>query len=159
MIGLVFIAIGYYVWFATSVFILHIIYSYIRRKPLGLQSVHDPIVLDCVRLAILLDVIIFTEFNIGLWYGQIGYVSLQVMLVFADNSFTLLCGMMQVLTIIKAVMIYQRGWLANFLDKHVIRISRTFDICYAVLRFLLDLTSTPSPVHIATFMTGRPMAR
>ena len=159
MISQVFLAIGYYVWFAISVLILQIIYSYIRRKPLGLQSVHDPIVLDCVRLTILFDVLIFMEFNTGLWYGQIGYVSLQVVIVVIDNTFMSLVGMMQVLTMAKALMIYQQGWLATFLDKHIIRFSRTFTVCYAVLRFLLDLTSTPFQAHIATFMTGKPMQR
>ena len=132
------------------------IYFYIKRKPLGLQSVLDLLILDLLRL----DMFNYTFFIFGFlfpgyFYGQLPYLLSQAILFLLLNSPIYLFGLCQSFLITKAILVFEGSWLLEVSDSKVIWTSRIFALGVSVIRFVGDFKLTTGRQGImTTFLTN-----
>ena len=135
-------------FYIVSIALRSIIYKYIQKKPLGLQSILDPLILDIIRLQMVAFLIA------GLTHGQLPFLLSQVILVMSISTNNFVYGLCLFFMIIKIVLIF-KGSQADVSDSTIVKHSRIFGLIVVYLRFLGDLSvMKPAPGVMTKFLTG-----
>ena len=133
-----------------------IMYQYLQKKPPGLQSVLDLLIMDLLKLQMFnYSVWILFLFS-GYFHGHLPYSVSQVMISVSLNGNVYLFGLFQFFLLAKSVMIFKRSWIDEISDSWVIGCSRSFALISTFTRFMGDfLTSKGGPAGVMTkFLTG-----
>ena len=135
--------------------ILVIIYKYVTSKPLGLQTVLDLLILDCVKLGTIKNILQTIIINLGVFNGQLNMLAAKILFLVIVNFSALLIAFAQVTVVVKAILVFKGHWLAEVPDIQVIRISRITAGVYAFLRFFIDFwLLEPGPSVLLSLATG-----
>ena len=89
--------------------LLYTVQKYLKRKPLGMQSIIDLLILDLIKvrrlqgsLALFFFATYICDFKIELFYAK-------VICILTNNLICLVFAMAQVILLVKAVLIFQPG--------------------------------------------------
>ena len=135
--------------------ILVIIYKYVKSKPLGLQTVLDLLILDCVRLGIIKNILQATIINLGVFNGQLNMLAAKILFLVTVNFSALLIAFAQVTVAVKGILVFKAQWLAEVQDIQVIRISRIIAGLYAFVRFSIEFwLLEPGPSVLLSLAIG-----
>ena len=132
------------------------IYFYIKRKPLGLQSVLDLMILDLLRVYMLnyTFMMCFVTFP-GYFHGHLPYVTSQVIIFILDNILSYFFGLLQCFLITKAILVFKGYWLNEVPDSSVIWSTRFMALVITIIRFVGDfMVTTSREGNIVRFLTG-----
>ena len=140
--------------FALSVTFLLLIGKYISKKPLGMQTVLDFLILDCVRLLLAVQICSLLFIIMGLYDIKVDFVTAQVLLYTINNTFCLLVAMVQMTIVVKAIIIFGEAWISEAEDSVIIGVVRLLALTYSQLRFLVDFLPEPRPTIIIKYLTG-----
>ena len=139
-----------------SIRLMITIHKYLKKKPLGLQTVLDLLILDMIKVSLFNR----TFFNIcfilpGSLYGQFDFLTSQIIIFILINTRVILCTLFQNYLVIKSILIFKPYWLMEILDYKVVWSSRIFAFIVAFLRFYGDLLITEkSPGLMTKLLTG-----
>ena len=141
-------------FYIVSIALRSIIYKYIQKKPLGLQSILDPLILDIIRLQMVAYTFFILFLIAGLTHGQLPFLLSQVILVMSISTNNFVYGLCLFFMIIKIVLIF-KGSQADVSDSTIVKHSRIFGLIVVYLRFLGDLSvMKPAPGVMTKFLTG-----
>ena len=132
-----------------------IIYLYLKKKPPGLQTVLDLLIIDLLRLQMFNHTFFIIFLLSGYLHGHLPFYVSEVMIFILTNGQTYLFGLFQFFLIAKAVMIFKRSWLDEVNDSWVIGFSRSFALVYTFIIFIgTFLTKGAAPSVMIKFLTG-----
>ena len=142
-----------YSWFTLMRIIMH---QYLAKKPPGLQSVLDLLIMDLLKTTIFNYSVFLIFLFSGYCHGHLPYAVSQVMIFHSVNSNVYLFGLFQFFLMAKAVMIFRRSWIDEVSDSWVTGFSRSFGLLYTFIRFMGDyLTRKGGPASVMTkFLTS-----
>ena len=96
-----------------------IIYKYIKRKPLGLQSILDPLILDIIKCQMFNHTLFNLVITIGLVYGQLPFLLSQAIIFINMTANNYIYGLYLFFLTIKALVISKRSWLLEVSDAKI----------------------------------------
>ena len=140
--------------YIVSITLRLIIYKYIQKKPLGLQSILDPLILDIIRLQLAAYTFFILFLLAGLTHGQLPFLLSQVIIVMNNGANNFSYGICLFFMIIKTLLIFKRSQ-ADVSDSTIVGGSRIFGLVVVILRFVGDfLVMQPAPAVMTKFLTG-----
>ena len=125
-------------WFLPSIILFILIHKYIQRKAPVWQSILDLLLLDGLKVMILVNFTTISFIYTGVFYGQLKPIVAQVFLAFSTSSFSLIIIMQEIILILKAIIIFKPGILADQSDKKIIGLFRRSSFLVCCARFILD---------------------
>ena len=131
-------------WLIPSTVLLLLIHQYIKKKPPGLQSVLDLLILILMKVTFGHNVVSAIARYFEHFEGQLDTLTAKLVLFLLVNGGVLQVACLQVLLIVKAILIFKPHWLDDQMDSVVIRKSALFVVSYTSARFLLDFNLTES---------------
>ena len=108
----------------VSIIIRVIIYNYLKKKPPGLQSVLDLLIIDLVRVQMFNYAFFMCFLFIGILHGQLSFLTAQLIIFILQNSDVYVLGLFQCFLVIKAVLIFRGSWIAEVTDSGILRLYR-----------------------------------
>ena len=108
----------------VSIIIRVIIYNYLKKKPPGLQSVLDLLIIDLVRVQMFNYAFFMCFLFIGILHGQLPFLTAQLIIFILQNSDVYVLGLFQCFLVIKAVLIFRGSWIAEVTDSGILRFYR-----------------------------------
>ena len=148
--------------FIISVNLSLLIYKYLMKKPLGLQSVLDLIILDMIRVNLFNGIFFYGGFVVpGSLYGKFDYFTSQVIVFMLVNSRVLLFALFLNYLVTKAILIFKGPcWFNGIMDNEVVWLSRLVAIIVTIARFYGDfLVMKRIPGPMTKFLTGTNVIR
>ena len=140
--------------YIVSITLRLIIYKYIQKKPLGLQSILDPLILDIIRLQLAAYTFFILFLIAGLTHGQLSFLLSQVIIVMNISANNLVYGLCLFFMIFKALLLF-KGSQTDVSDSIIVCCSRAFGLVVVYLRFLGDFSvMNPAPGLMTKFLTG-----
>ena len=132
------------------------IYFYIKRKPPGLQSVLDLLIIELLRTHFFTyTFFIFCFLFPGFFYGQLPYVLSQVIIFLLYNSSLYFFGLLQSFLVTKAILVFKGQWLNEVSDSTVIWLSRILALVIVTIRFLGDfMVNSSREATMTLFLTS-----
>ena len=153
MIVLIFF-FGHILCYIVSIALRSVIYMYIQKKPPGLQSILDPLILDIIRLQFAAYTFFILFLVAGLTDGQLSFLLSQVIIVMNISANNFVYGLCLFLMIIKALLLF-KGSQTDVSDSTIVCCSRAFGLVVVYLRFLGDFwVMQPAPGFMTKFLTG-----
>ena len=141
LIALAFVIV---LWVCISLCLLQIIVKYIKKKPPGLQSILDCLILELIQWHRLqISVLVVTYFS-GILYGQLDPWTAKALNAVMTNVTILVHAYVQVILFVKAILIFKQGWLEDILEDEVLLLSRIASVAYAALTFVIDYSNACS---------------
>ena len=131
-------------WLIPSTILMVIIHQYIKKKPPGLQSVLDLMIMILLKVNICHNGIICLVASLQLTHGQLNVTSAKFLIFLRSNVGVLSITGFQVILGVKAMLIFKPHWLAEQTDSEVVRKSSVAALVYTSTRFILDFILTPS---------------
>ena len=132
-----------------------IIYKYIKKKPLGLQSTLDPLILDIVKCQVVNYTYFMIVIIIGLTYGQLPFLLSQVIIFFTYNFNNYVYGLYLYFLAIKALVIFKGSWILEIPDSTIVGFSRFLAVILVSLKVLGDIWyQKPAPGVLTKLLTG-----
>ena len=132
------------VWLIPSTILLFLIHQYIKKKPPGLQSVLDLLILILLKVTFGHNIVSAIARYFEQFEGQLDTLTAKFVLFLLVNGGVLQVACLQALLIVKAILIFKPHWIADQMDSAVIRKSALFVVSYTSARFLLDFNLTES---------------
>ena len=150
---------GHCVLYIASTFMRVVLYKYLRKKPLGLQSALDHLIIDMVKYQMFNYTLFMIFLSGGLLHGQIPYLPSKIFVWILIQSGVYLLGLYQFFIIVKAIIIF-RGIGIEFLegvsDDKLVMISRVFASVYISVRAIGDyFLTTERDAPMIAFLTGK----
>ena len=133
-----------------------IMHNYLIKKPSGLQSILDLLILDLIKVN-LFNIIVFTFGFLlpGSLYGKLDYFTAQIIVFILINCRIFVCLLFQNFLMTKAILVFKEHWLNNMMDNELLWISRMISIFLTCARFCLDFWITGTRAGPMTkFLTG-----
>ena len=141
-----------------SRYLLNIIVDYIGKKPPGLQSVLDFLILELINWKKLQILITTTMMFSGVLYGQLNPWKGLALTAIAANASMLVAANVQMILLVKAILLFKQEWLADVQEDEVLLLTRIATIAYAALRFVIDY-ALPARLDITVeFLTGKELS-
>ena len=132
-----------------------IIYLYLKKKPPGLQTVLDLLMMNILRVQMFSYSFFMILLASGFFHGQLPYIVSQVMIFIAINTTVYMFGLFQFFLLAKAVMIFKQSIMDEISDSWIIGLSRTSAAVYAFIRYFGDyMTQEARPGVLTRFLTG-----
>ena len=132
-----------------------IIYKYIKKKPLGLQSILDPLILDIVRCQIANYTYFMLLLLTALAHGQLPFLLSQVIIFISVTLNNYMYGLCMYYLVIKALVIYKGSWILETSDTTIVRLSRILAVIVVNLQHLGDSwLRKPAPGVLTKLLTG-----
>ena len=132
-----------------------IIYNYIKKKPLGLQSILDPLILDIVRCQIANYAYFMLLLISALAHGQLPFLLSQVIIFISVTLNNYMYGLCLYYLVIKALVIYKGSWILEISDTTIVRLSRILAVIVVNLQHLGDSwLRKPAPGVLTKLLTG-----
>ena len=136
--------------------LMMIIDKYLTKKPPGLQSVLDLLILDITKLSWYIRIFFIFGFLLpGSLYGKLDYFTSQVCIFTLINIRLLSCLQFEIYLVVKFILIFKSHWLNEIMDDQVIWCSRIVAFIIASARFCGDFLVTERlPGPMMKFLTG-----
>ena len=130
-----------------------VIYKYLKKKSLGMQSVLDLLIIDMIKVDTFNSVSWICIVLSGYMHGQSPVLLSIIWTFILSYLYTYLLSLYQFFVFIKTIVIFKGVWLENINDHKIIWTSRIFAVCYSFLRFLGDFFVQPSRIsnNLITF--------
>ena len=149
---------GHLVIYIASTSMRTVLYKYLKKKPLGLQSALDHLILDMVKNQMFNYTLFILFLFCGLVHGELPYLPSQIFIWILIQSGVYLLGLYQFFLIVKGIIIFRGVWIENLEglnDDKLAMISRIFASIYTLLRAVGDyFLTTPRNGPMITFLTG-----
>ena len=145
-------------WIAISIFLIKIIVNYTKKKPPGLQSVLDCLILELIKLKRLETFLGITLYVSGILYGQLESWTAQVMIAVTSNVSVMLIPNLQMILFVKAILILKPEWLLDVPEDEVLSLTRIATVAYAALRFVSDYSLPARQDFVLEFLTGKELS-
>ena len=132
-------------------------YKYLKKKPMGLQSVLDLLIMDMIKVNGLNSTSWICFVMFGYFHGQLPYIFSLIWIWILINVNVYLFCLYQYFLLIKTIVVFRGTWLEDISDYKILTMSRIFAIVYSSIRLLGDylLNSEPSKSVMATYLTGK----
>ena len=135
--------------------LLGLIETYIQKKPPGLQSILDLLILDGIKVWTVKDIFSTIVDLVGFFHGNIDHVAAEILIQILTNLLVLSVAAVQVILVVKFMLIFQPGIFIDLPDSKVIWISRTATLIYPLLKIVLDyLFPLSAELSWMEFLTG-----
>ena len=121
-----------------SIALLITIFKYTQGKPPGLQTQLDLQILDNTRIWISFTVLFVITLVIGVFHGNLGFHTAQVIMGLFSIISHLIVSSLTVTLILKGVLVFKSNWLDDVQDEKVQKISRATTGAYATTLQLLS---------------------
>ena len=134
-----------------------IIYKYIKKKPLGLQSILDPLILDIIRLQLFNHTFFIFMLTIGLAHGHLPFLLSQIIIFINVSVNNCIYGLYLYFLTIKALVIFKGGSILEVSDTIIVGLSRISALVVVILRYIGDfwlLDLKPAPGIMTKFLTN-----
>ena len=119
-----FLALSHLLACIVSFILRIIIKNYLKKKPPGLQSVLDLLIIDLVRVQMFNYAFFMCSLFIGIFHGQLPFFPAQLIIFILQNSDVYVLGLFQCFLVIKAVLIFRGSWMAEVTDSWILRLYR-----------------------------------
>ena len=147
--------VGHVLMHLSSSAMRTIIYMYLKKKPPGLQTVLDLLIMDILKVQMLVYSFFMTFLASGYFHGQLPYLFSQIMIFTQVNGGFYMFGLFQFFLMAKAAMIFKPSILNELSDSWLIGLSRIFATVYTVISFVGDcLILEAKPGVMTKFLTG-----
>ena len=103
-----------------------------------MQTQLDLQILDNIRIWITRTVLSSPIFAIGVFYGQLGFETAQVLVALASLTFHLILASLTVTLILKGILVFKSDWLEEIPDEKVQTIARATTGMYAAFLQLIN---------------------
>ena len=141
--------------YLVSLTLRFIIYMYIKKKPLGLQSILDPLILDIVRFQVAAYTFFILFALAGITHGQLPFALSQVIIVINNSTNNFVYGLFLYFLVVKALVVFKENWIQEVSDSTNVRVSRVVAFFVAWLRLWGDFSvQEPGPGVMTKFLTG-----
>ena len=141
--------------FVASMVMRIIIHKYLRRKPPGLQSVLDLLIIDLVSVQMFNYTFFMIFLLLGILHGHLPFLMSQWIILILQNSDVYVMGLFQCFLLIKAIVIFRGSWLAEVTDSWILVFYRTSAVVYTFIRCIGDYSiQKPKPGVLNKFLTG-----
>ena len=141
--------------FCISIILLDLIQRYIQKKPPGLQSVLDLLMLDGIKVWIVKDIFGTILDLVGIFHGNIDPLAAEIMIQIMTFLLVISVAAVQVILVVKILLIFQPGIFVDLPDSKVIWMSRTATLIYPLLKVVLDcLIPLSTELTLMEFLTG-----
>ena len=154
------IAIFNLLWFLPSTTIFILIHNYIQKKAPAWQSILDLLLLDGLKVMILHNILVANMIYCGIFYGQLNVIVAQIYLAIISSFSMMVITMQELILVIKALIIFKPGFLADQPDGKVIGLFRRISVLATGIRFALDFYlswNRPCCSLTLEFLTGTEM--
>ena len=152
---LAFLFFGHLSAYVASMVMRIIIHKYLRRKPPGLQSVLDLLIIDLVSVQMFNYTFFMFFLLLGILHGHLPFLMSQWIVLILQNSDVYVMGLFQCFLLIKAVVIFKGSWLAEVTDSWILGFYRTSAIVYTFIRYIGDFSiQKPKAGVLNKFLTG-----
>ena len=132
-----------------------IIYKYIKKKPLGLQSILDPLILDIVKCQIANYTYFMLLLISALAHGQLPFLLSEVIIFISATLNNYIYGLYLYYLVIKTLVIYKGSWILETSDTTIVRLSRILAVIVVDLKYLGDFwLQKPAPGVLTKLLTG-----
>ena len=146
---------GHFLAFIASLVMRIIIYKYLKKKALGLQSVLDLLIIDLVKIQMFNYSFFMFFLLLGMCHGKLPFWTSQVVIFIMQNSDVYMMGLFQCFLVIKAILVFRGSWLADVTDTWILGFYRSSALVYTFIRCLGDFSSQKPKVGVLTkFLTG-----
>ena len=145
-------------WTSISIYLIKVIVKYIKKKPPGLQSVLDCLILELIKLKRLQTFLGLTLYFVGILYGQLHPWTAQVMIAVNSNVSVVLFANLQMILVVKAILIFKQEWLLDVPEDEVLLLTRIATVAYAALRFVIDYSLPARQDFVLEFLTGKELS-
>ena len=154
------LAIFILIWLIPCTFLLTLIHNYIQKKAPAWQSILDLLLLDGLKVMLLQIFLSAIRLSLGIFSGQINPVVAQILLGASTSIGSLILIMAELILLLKSLIIFKPGILADQPDQRVIGMFRVTCGIMISVRFALDyyLSSNRSCCSLTLqFLTGTQM--
>ena len=141
-------------WFTASTILFTLIHNYIQKKAPAWQSILDLLLLDGTKVMIVHNTLITIMNYSGIFYGQLNPIIAEIFLGVATSFTVWIISMQEIAMIIKALIIFKPGVLADQPDHKVIGLFRRISIICTCVRFILDFCLPPRQELMLELLTG-----
>ena len=152
------LVISYLLCFINGVKLSLTIYTYLIKKPFGLQSVLDLLILDMIKVTLFLRTFFILCFLLpGCFYGRLDYFTSQLIIFILINVRVFFHAQLQYYLVIKAILIFKGHWLNCIMDNQIVCASRIVAFSVTCVRFIGDflvIEKQKQPGPMTTFLTG-----
>ena len=100
------------------------IFEWFSNPVPGLQSILDLLIIDIVRVQMFNYVFFMCFLFIGIFHGQLPFLTSQLIVFILQNSDVYVSGLFQCFLVIKAVLIFRGSWMAEVTDSWILRLYR-----------------------------------
>ena len=121
-----------------SMGIVSIIYTYTQGKPPDMQTQLDLQILDNIWIWISYTILSITLLSIGVFYGQFGFETAQVLVALYTLLANLILASLTATLILKGILVFRSDWLEEIPDEKSQKMGRVTIGIYAVLLQLIN---------------------
>ena len=161
VMAILYVVIGtcFFMLFTASLTILWLIYKYIKRKPLGLQSDLDDQILDCLKCEFFFVLSSAITIYAGLFHGHLNSASVIMIRLIATISARILFAIAQIAIFVRAALIFVPGWATVCIHKMGSQIqifSRFLALFISVISLFMDIKKAKEDISdpLVPFLTG-----
>ena len=146
---------GHFLVYIVATSMRIVIYKYVKKKPLGLQSALDPLIIDLVQYQMLNHTLFIFFLVCGLFHGHLPYIPSQILVLIIVHSSAFILSTYQFFLIVKAIIIFKGSLMENISDDKLVILSRVFAFVYTIVKAIGDyIVTKPKTGPMITFLTG-----
>ena len=139
---------------SISIYLLKIIVNYIEKKPPGLQSILDCLILELIKWKKVLTFLSILGYFSGILHGELDAWTAQAMIGIYTNVMVIIIANLQMILVVKSILIFKQEWLVDVPEDEVLLLTRIASVAYAALRFVIDYSLPARQDFTLEFLTA-----
>ena len=104
--------------------LLHLIQKYINKKPLGMQSLLDLLILDFIKIRRVQSTLVVYYYISHVFDIKVSFMCAKILTMLSVNLMCLINASAQVILTVKAILIFKPEWIGDYEEDEIIVLAR-----------------------------------